>query len=196
MNPRFSVFLCTVLCFAPAAQPALAEDECRVVSQAVGSVLSVAEADMKAGDLAAALDKIHQAQGIPSRSTYDEYVTNDFLANAAIGQKDYETATDAYEAMADSSCLATNPGKAIILSNALLLSVEMKHYAKAVRYGTALSAIQPLSDIAAANLALAYYSMHDLGRARALAQQSIATATSEGRAPNDVALHVLTLLNQ
>src|SRR6516162_634624 len=79
------------------------------VSKDVGAPLGEAQKLMQAGDNQGALAKIHEAQAVASRTPDDDYVINEFLANAAIGVKDYNTAATAYEAMADSPVLSEDP---------------------------------------------------------------------------------------
>src|SRR5262249_5692939 len=110
------------------------------VSPAVGKLLQPAQVAMQAGDYKGAMDLIKQAQALPDQTPFDTYSINNFLANAAIALKDYDTADAAYEAMADSPAMP-DADKPTILHNATLLAAQAKHWEKAAKYGTTYLAL-------------------------------------------------------
>ena len=160
------------------------------VSAAVSKPLGDAQTLMKAGDLKGAMDKINEAAALPNLSADDTYVINEFRANAAVGLKDYDTATIAFEAMADSPSMPADQ-KASTLHNAIILATNAKHYAKAVQYGAELQAIGPLDDKDAAALSEAYYYTNDYAHAKEMAQKSIDTAKAAGQLPDRGALQIV-----
>jgi len=161
------------------------------VSKDVGAPLGEAQKLMQAGDNQGALAKIHEAQAVASRTPDDDYVINEFLANAAIGVKDYNTAATAYEAMADSPVLSEDPNKAQTLHNAIILATNAKHYQKAIGYGTQLQALGPIDDKVSASLSEAYYYTNDFAHAQEMAQKSIDAAKAAGRAPDRGAMQII-----
>lgn len=161
------------------------------VSKDVGTALSAAQKAMQAGDNKGALDQIHAAQAVASRTPDDDYVINEFLANASIGVKDYATAATAYEAMADSPVLAEDPNKSQTLHNAIILATNAKHYQKAVAYGAQLAALGPIDDKTAASLSEAYYYTNDYAHAQQMAQKSVDSAKAAGKLPDRGAMQII-----
>jgi hypothetical protein len=160
------------------------------VSAPVGKLLQPAQAAMQANDFAGALVLIKQAQALPDQTPFDTYTINNFLANASIGLKDYDTADTAYEAMADSPALP-DADKQTTLHNATLLAAQAKHYDKTIKYGTAYIALGgPPDATIISTLAQAYYFTNDFANAEAMAQKGI-DATPAGEAPNRGALEIL-----
>ncbi len=160
------------------------------VSAAVGKPLGDAQTLMKAGDLKGAMDKVNEAAAVPNHTADDDYVINEFRANIAVGLKDYDTATTAFEAMANSPSLPAAQ-KASTLHNAIILATNAKHYAKAVQYGTELQALGPLDDKDAAALSESYYYTNDYVHAKEMAQKSIDTAKAAGQLPDRGALQIV-----
>jgi hypothetical protein len=160
------------------------------VSAPVGKLLQPAQAAMQANDFAGALVLIKQAQALPDQTPFDTYTINNFLANASIGLKDYDTADTAYEAMADSPALP-DADKQTTLHNATLLAAQAKHYDKTIKFGTAYIALGgPPDATIISTLAQAYYFTNDFANAEAMAQKGI-DATPAGEAPNRGALEIL-----
>ncbi len=161
------------------------------VSKDVGAPLAEAQKLMQAGDNQGALAKVHEAQAVATRTADDDYVINEFLANAAIGVKDYTTAATAYEAMADSPVLNEDPNKAQTLHNAIILATNAKHYQKAIGYGQQLQALGPVDDKVDASLSEAYYYTNDFAHAQEMAQKSVDAAKAAGKAPDRGAMQII-----
>ncbi|MBL6938363.1 MAG: hypothetical protein ISS15_02090 [Alphaproteobacteria bacterium] len=170
--------------------PALAKSSGPTVSPAVGKLLQPAQTAMQSGDYNGAMTLIKQAQALPDQTAFDTYTINNFLANAAIALKDYDTADTAYEAMADSPALP-DTDKPTILHNATLLAGQAKHWDKTVKYGTTYLALpgvtQDPSIISA--VAQGYYFTNDFTNAATWADKAV-TATPAGQAPNRGALEI------
>jgi tetratricopeptide (TPR) repeat protein len=161
------------------------------VSPAVGKLLQPAQKAMQANDYRTAMDLIKQAQALPDQTPFDTFTINNFLANTAIGLKDYATADTAYEAMADSSALP-DEDKAITFHNATLLAAQAKHYDKAIKYGQTylgLSGVTPDPQIIG-TMAQAYYLQNDFANAETMAKKAL-DATPPGQAPNRAALEIM-----
>ncbi len=160
------------------------------VSPAVGKALEPAQKLLQANDYASAMTLIKQAQALPDQTPYDTFEINTFLASAALGLKDYDTADTAYEAMADSPAMPDTE-KASTLHNATLLAAQYKHYDKAIKYATAYIALGgPPDPVVFAALAQSYYFANDFANAEATAQKSI-DATPAGQPPNRGALEII-----
>jgi tetratricopeptide (TPR) repeat protein len=171
--------------------PAFAKSSGPTVSPAVGKLLQPAQKAMQANDYKTAMDLIKQAQALPDQTPFDTYTINNFLANTAIGLKDYATADTAYEAMADSSALP-DEDKATTFHNATLLAAQAKHYDKAIKYGQTylgLSGITPDPQIMG-TMAQAYYLQNDFANAETMAKKAL-DATPAGQAPNRAALEIM-----
>jgi hypothetical protein len=158
------------------------------VSGPVGKLLQPAQKALEAKDFATAMGLIKQAQALPDQTPYDTYAINNFLANAALGTNDYTTADTAYEAMADSPAMPDSD-KASTLHNATLLANQMKHYDKAIKYGTAYLALGTADPVIIATLSQAYYFTNDFTNAAAFAQKAI-DATPAGQPPSQAALEI------
>ena len=117
---------------AIAATPGYAEDQ--KVSKELAKPLIAAQQAMKAGDMATALTHVKEAQAVPSRTPFDDFTIDEFLANIYIAQKDYPNAATAYEGMADSPSLPAEKKKDV-LTNAVLLDSNASRMAKVLAYG-------------------------------------------------------------
>ncbi|HUO90915.1 MAG TPA: tetratricopeptide repeat protein [Rhizomicrobium sp.] len=174
---------------APLA-PAYAKSSGPSVSAPVAKLLQPAQKAMQANDFKTALDLIKQAQALPDQTAFDTYTINNFLANAALGLKDYATADTAYEAMAESPALP-DEDKATTFHNAMLLATQAKHYDKAIKYGQAFLALGGPSDPQIiGTMAQAYYFLNDFANAETMAKKAL-DATPAGQAPNRAALEIM-----
>jgi tetratricopeptide (TPR) repeat protein len=160
------------------------------VSAAVGKPLVAAQTAMKANDLTTALAHVHEAQAVPDRTPFDDFTINEFLANIAIGMKDYKTAATAYEAMADSPALPEDK-KSNVLTNAVLLAANESDWQRVIKYGEGLQALGPLDPKVSSPLSVAYYNTGNAAKATALAQSQASAATAAGKAPDQAALDIV-----
>ena len=180
--------------FAFAASSAIAKDKDKdkgpTVSAALSKPLVAAQKAMQTNDFAGALVHIHEAQALPNHTPYDDYVINEFLANIAIGQKDFAAAATAYEALVDSPALPPED-KASTLGTALLLSHNVKHDGNALRYGEALLAMGPLDPKYAGPLAEIYFNQGNSDKALTIAKQVADTAVAAGKTPEEGVLDII-----
>jgi tetratricopeptide (TPR) repeat protein len=176
--------------------PAVADSSASAtnVSPAVGKTLAQAQKLIQASppDFKSALDMVHQAQALPSRTPIDDYYINQFLGQIAAGQKDLPTAATAFEAVADSPLIDQDANKTKLLENAILISTAAGHYRKAIHYGDVLAAAGPLSYQADNDLAVAYYKMKNQQRARDFAQKSVDGAKAAGQQPDQNSVLILS----
>jgi hypothetical protein len=174
---------------AVSTAPAIAKSSGPSVSTPVAKLLQPAQKLLEAKDFNGAMALIKQAQALPDQTPFDTYTINNFLGSASIGLSDYATADTAYEAMAESPALP-DEDKASTLHNATLLAAQVKHYDKAIKYGTAYLALGgPLDTTIVATLSQAYFFTNDFANAEGMAQKAI-DATPAGQAPPRNALEI------
>ena len=165
---------------------AQAEDK---VGKEVSVPLSAAQKAMQAQDWAGALAAIKQAQAIPNRTPYEDYVINKFLSIDAVNLKDMNTARTAAEAAIASPAMPPEDKKDLV-HNAFILESAANNYPAIIVYGKQLEAIAPMDPEQLANMAIAYYNTKDLATAQQYAQRSIAAAKAAGRQPPQAALEI------
>jgi tetratricopeptide (TPR) repeat protein len=161
------------------------------VSPAIAKQIAAVQKLIAAGDYKTALDQVHAAQAAPGRTTEDDYIINEFLANISIKLNDIPTATTAFEAMADSDILQKDPQKVATLANAMIVANLSKNYTKAISYAQKLQAIQPLDAQQGMVLAQAYYFSNDFPHAKEAAEKSIAAAKAAGTMPDRSVLQIV-----
>lgn len=186
---RSSIFKALLVCAALGAASSLARAS-DVLSDNVSGPLMEAQDAIKAQDYATALKKIQEAQAVSGRTAYDDYIINQFLANASMGTHDYATATAALVAMADSPALPASDKKQV-LTNATLLASNAQNWPNVVRFGAQLEAMGPLDLKVIAPLAVAYYNMNQMDKAVVLARRGIAAANAAGVKPEEALLNLV-----
>ncbi|HEY4115174.1 MAG TPA: hypothetical protein VGM17_14055 [Rhizomicrobium sp.] len=159
------------------------------VSKSLTEPLTNAQKAAQAKDWPGALAALKQAQAVPDRTPYDDYVINKFLAVVAINMKDFATARTATEA-ALTYPDAPDADKKDLEKNAFIFAAQANDYAGIIKYGTQLEALGPLDDGELANMAIAYYNSKDTARAQQYAQKSIDAAKAAGHAPQQAALEI------
>lgn len=171
-----------------AATPGYADDQ--KVSKELAKPLVAAQAAMKAGDMATALTHVKEAQAVATRTPFDDYTINEFLANIYIAQKDYANAAGAYEGMADSPLLPPDKAKDV-LTNAVLLDSNANKPDKVIAYSTRLEAMGPLDSKVVGAVAVAYYNSGNVQKAQQLATAEMNAATAAGRTPDQTILDII-----
>lgn len=169
------------------AGPAVAADK---ISNSVAKPLSEAQKLIQSGDYQGALAKVKEAQAASSGKPFDDYKINQFLAAVSIKLNDYASAATAEEAAADSPAVPDEEKKSV-LHDALLLSGQVKQYAKTIVYGQQLLALNGMDDQTTAVLAIAYYETNDIPHAQQYAQQGIDMAKAAGKQPDPGLLQIV-----
>ena len=159
------------------------------VSKSLAKPLSAAQAAVKANDYAGALAHLQEAQAIPNRTPYDDYVIQEFYGMIYGNQKDYAKAELAYQAMADSPALPPEE-KQHTFSGLVELANNSSHWSVVVKYGEQLQAMGPLPPEIGEDLAIAYYNSGDHPKAQALAKTLIEAAKAAGQAPSQALLQI------
>src|SRR5581483_6847769 len=178
--------VCAVALTIGAAQANAAEN----VTPAVGKALNDAIAAIQQKDYKTALTHVQEAQAVPNRTPYDDYRINQILTNVAFSMQNLPLADQAAEAAADSPAIPAED-KTGILKNALLLSAEEKHWAKAVSYGQQLDTMNALDDTTAADYAVALYNTNDQAKALKFAQKSVDLAKAANKQPDPAAQQII-----
>jgi tetratricopeptide (TPR) repeat protein len=163
------------------------------VSTPVAKLLKPAADKLGTNDIAGASDLVKQAQALPDLTDFDKYKINEFAGQIAIKNNDFDTASKAYFAMADSPALATvtPEEQAQTLRIATLLAADRKNYPAGIKYGKAFIALGGAHDAQLeASLAECYYYSGDYVNAEAMAN-AIVAATPAGTAPTRGAIEVL-----
>ena len=160
------------------------------LTKAVQKALSDAGAATKTGDWATALADVKIAQAVPDLTPNDTYKINQFLAAIAINQKDYDTATTATEAAADSPAMP-DADKLTTYKNAFVLASIAKHYQKAIAYAQTLETLGPLDDSTEIQVAVDYYELKDVPHAQQYAQKAIDAEKAAGKEPSADALRLV-----
>jgi hypothetical protein len=159
------------------------------VGKEVGVPLAAAQKAMQAQDWAGALAAVKQAQALPNKNPYEDYVINKFLSIVAINLKDMATARTAVEAAIASPAMPPED-KADLVHNAFVLESAANNYPAIITYGKQLEALGPLTPEQLSNMAIAYYNTKDMATAQQYAQKSIAAAKAAGKQPPQAALEI------
>jgi hypothetical protein len=178
----------TLVLTAPAA---VAADE-QKLSAKVAKPLSDAIKAAQAKDYPTALADVKLAQAVEGRTPFEDYKINAILTFIAINMKDYDTATTAIEAAADSPVMP-DADKPTTLRNALLLSAQAKQYQKAIAYGQQLQALGPLDPTLEGTLAQVYYYLQDFVHAQQYAQMTIDADKAAGKTPDEAVLQIVMI---
>ncbi len=160
------------------------------LSADVGKPLQDAVKSAQAGDWAGAVASVKIAQAVTDRTPFDDYKINSILAYIAINMKDYDTATTATEASADSPAMP-DEDKQKTYYNAVLLSSAAKHYQKAITYGQDLATLNGVDDKIEAQLAVDYYELKDMAHAQQMAQKAIDMAKAAGKPADPNSLRIV-----
>lgn len=172
-----------------AALPFTAAHAADKVGKAVGEPLNAAIQAVQKSDWATAMASIKQAQAVPDRSDYENYVINKMLSLVAFNMKDYATALAAVEAALASPAMPPEDKKDL-LTNGFRLESQANNYPGIVQYGTQLEAIRPLDPDELTNMAIAYYNTKETAKAQQYAQKAMAAAKAAGKQPPQAALEI------
>ncbi|MFI4941510.1 MAG: tetratricopeptide repeat protein [Burkholderiales bacterium] len=175
--------------FLGAAATAYAADAATLRPE-VGKPLQAAQDDIRKGKYKEALAKVHDAEAVSGKTSYETYMVDYLRAAAAQGAGDSELAAKSYEAVLNSGH-ATGAAQTKIVEALGELYYQAKDYSKAVvwlnRYltegGTDVH-MRPL-------LVNAYYLNGEYAKAGKETQAAIQADENAGRAPTDEQLQML-----
>lgn len=163
------------------------------VSRAVGEPLNEAIKAAQKNNWVAAHAALQKAESVPKISAFDQLKIDQITAFIAVQQKDFATATTAYEAVIASPAFGTlDPAQQQqSLHNALLLSTNAHHWPQVINAAERLQKMGPLDTAALTNLAVAYYNQKDMTKAKATAEQAIAAVEAAKQPPPQAALQII-----
>lgn len=163
------------------------------VSREVGEPLNDAIKAAQKKDWAAAQTALQKAESVSKKSAFDQLKIDQIKAFVAVQQKDYATATEAYEAVVASPAFGTlDPQQQQeSLRNALLLSTNAQHWPQVISAAERLQKMTPLDSTALTNLAVAYYNQKDLAKAKNAAEQAMKLDEAAGKPPTQAALQII-----
>lgn len=187
-----AVFILSLLCTGGGivvSMPFTPAQAAEKVGKAVGEPLSAAQKAATAQDWAGAMAAVKQAQAVPDKTPYEEYVINKFLSIVAINLKDMNTARTAAEAALASPAMPPEDKKDL-LHNIFILESANNNYPAIIQYGKQLEVIAPLDTEQLSNMAIAYYNTKDVVTAQQYAQKAIAAAKAAGKQPPQAALEI------
>lgn len=181
-----------VVCVASFAgvTPAFAAKEGQTVSAAVGKPLKAASEALNKHDFTTAITKLNEADAMPKKSPYEQYLIDEMKGYAYVHTKQYPDAAKAMEAQLGSKF--TTPDQTRTLTVALAqLSYQIKSYDKAIQYGT--EAIDKgWSDAQMPTLVgQAYYLKSDWKGTVRFEKTQVAADEKKGVAPSNESLQLL-----
>lgn len=104
------------------------------VSRAVGIPLKAAQEDLQRGDYSAALDKLSQAEALPKKSPYEQFIIYEMEGYAYVRTRQYPQAAKALEAQLSGGFLTAEQ----VAHNTVALAqlnYQIKNYDKAIQFG-------------------------------------------------------------
>jgi hypothetical protein len=163
------------------------------VSKGVAKALSTVQDSNKKGDYAASLVAVQAAQALPDITPYDKLMIDRFMMTVQVNLKDMAGADVAAEAAADTDpAVIPDDTKGEVYKAALQLSLNAKHYDKAVKYAKLyLVTTPPPSDADQQLAAQALYLGGDFANAAAMAQKSVDAAVAAGKTPGRTYLDII-----
>jgi len=160
------------------------------VSPAISKILTAATDDIKKGKYKEALAKVHEADGIGSKTSFENYMVDFMRASAAQGAGDYATAAKSYEAVLNSGHV-TGASQAKIVQALGEMYFREKEYPKAILW---LSKYQSESGDSSLRpyLLQAYYFSNDFAHAYREVLADVQAEEKAGRTPSEDQLNMLS----
>ena len=125
--------------------PFTAAQAAEKVGKQVGEPLNAALQAIQKSDWTTAMASIKQAQAVPNRTPYEDYVINKILSLVAFNLKDYQTSLAAVQAALASPSMPPEDKKDL-LTNAFRLESRANNYPAIIQYVRQLEALGPLGD--------------------------------------------------
>jgi len=181
--------LCGCLLSLSAAPGIAAEQQGPAVSRPMEKPLKAAQDAMTAKRYDEALELLKQAQSMPEKKPYDQYVINEFLALVYSRQSKYAEAYETFSANADSQYMTQGKGERYkVLAQ---LAYQLKNYPGAVEWGNkAIAAGENGNDVQLI-VAQAYFLQNKYKDAAAATQELVARAEKAGQRPQEMNLKLL-----
>ena len=184
---RFAVLAVVMTCLvAGYAAPVRAADE-PTVSRELAKPLKAVQDAMAAKQYADAIAKAREANGIASKTPYDQYIINEFLLAAYAGAGKYAEAADHIEANQNSAYTPANV-KAQRVKTLMALYYQLKNYGKVIEYGTQARANGDSSTDTLQLIANSNYLLGKYKEAMAAMQVIVNRADDSGGRPDEKSL--------
>jgi len=160
------------------------------VSPALSKILQAANDNIKARNYKGALAKVHDADAISGKTSYENYMVEFTRASAAQGAGDYGTAAKAYEAVLNSGHVTGASQTKIVQALGEMYFAE-KEYPKAILW---LSKYQSESGDGSLRpyLLQAYYFSNDFAHAYREVSADVQAEEKSGRTPSEDQLNMLS----
>ncbi|HEY8024959.1 MAG TPA: tetratricopeptide repeat protein [Burkholderiaceae bacterium] len=155
----------------------------------IGKVLQAAQDDIKKQKYKEALGKVHEAEAISGRTSYENYMIDFMRAAASQGAGDYETAAKSYEAVISSGHLA-GASQAKIVQALGDMYFREKEYPKAILWLTRYQSESGDTSVRP-YLIQSYYFSNDFARAAKEVSADIQAEEKAGRTPSEDQLNML-----
>ncbi|MFZ1989113.1 MAG: hypothetical protein WAW96_05010 [Alphaproteobacteria bacterium] len=159
----------------------------QTVSAKVGKPLQEAQAAAKAGDYNTAIAKAKEAQAMPGRTAYEDYVINQFLAYAYNAKRDYRNAMAATEATLSYSGMP-RADRAKTLKTLAQQAYQIKDYGKTITYATRYQNEAGADADLQLLVANCYYQQGNYRQSLAGTKALLDSAEASGRAPSQKVL--------
>jgi tetratricopeptide (TPR) repeat protein len=172
--------------------PARAAPPAHTVSREVGKPLQAAQKALQKGDYSSALEQLNQADAMPKKSPYEQYLINEMKGYAYVRTNKYAQAATAFEAELASGFAP--PDQVRQLTSALAqLNYQAKNFDKAIQYGQeAIDKGWAGADAQMPTLVgQAYYLKNDWKGTVRFEKAQIASDERKGAAPSNESLQLL-----
>jgi len=168
---------------------ALAEGK-PTVSKVAAKQLKAAQEAMEAKKYQEALNKLHEVQGIPGKSPYDQYLVDEMLGYIAVRTKDYPEAARALEAGLNSPYF--DKAEAAQRINALAqVNYALKNYDKAIDFGTRATKSGSADDEMYTLVSQAYYLKGDNRGTKRFVESYVDDLLKRGATPKEQYLQLI-----
>jgi hypothetical protein len=160
------------------------------ISKAIAKQMQAVVTALQAKDYATASAKLNEAKAATGRTPYDDYKIAQIEGYIALNQNNHAGALAAYKSILDYADMPPEDAGQIYQAT-MELANEASDYPTAIKAGTKFVALGPASDVALAQLAVAYYYSKDLPNAKIWAQKSVDASKAANKAPDHGALQIL-----
>jgi hypothetical protein len=185
----FAAALCGCMLSLSAAPAMSAEQQGPAVSRPMEKPLKAAQDAMNAKKYDEALELLKQAQALPDKKPYDQFVINEFLGPIYARQNKYAEAYEAFAANADSQYLTQGKGDRYkVLAT---LAYSLKNYPGAVEWGNKAIAAGDNGNDVQLIVAQSYFLLNKYKEAASATQELVARAERAGQRPQEANLKLL-----
>ena len=160
------------------------------VSKAAQKPLKAAKDDIDAKKYQDAIGKLKEAQALPNKSPYEEFVINELLGFASLKTGDEATAAKAYEVVLNSQYLEDSERPRYVKSLATL-NYELKDYDKALDYGNRAIKGGFADDTTYTLMSQAYYLKGDYKAALKFTDPYVDSQIKKGETPKETTLRLV-----